>query len=86
MSLQEKYGEMYKQDNERRLSQMKDFIKRAGLMKKQISERNSSAEVKLKVSKARSEMFLMQEVESSMKDLLEVFNIELTSRNDEEIA
>ena len=55
-------------------------------MKKQISERNSSAEVKLKVSKARSEMFLLQEVESSMKDLLEVFNIELTSKNDEEIA
>ena len=82
--LQESYGEQYRNGYEYKLQMMKSYIKNANAVK-QMSEMKSKADGKQK-AKFRSDIFLVQEVKTSMAYLEEVFGADLDEMNDEEIA
>ena len=64
---------------------MKNYIKNIQSLKKDMSERRSKAD-KHKASKLRSELFLGQEVKSSIAYLEEVFRVDVKVMKDDEFA
>ena len=84
--LQESYGDQYGSSYECKLQMIKSFIKNANAVKKDKSEMKSKADVKQKSSKLRSDIFLAQEVKTSMTHLKEVFGVDLDEMNDGEIT
>ena len=84
--LQESYGDQYGSSYECKLQMIKSFIKNANAVKKDKSEMKSKADVKQKSSKLRSDIFLAQEVKTSMTHLKEVFGVDLDEMNDDEIT
>ena len=58
------YEELYGRDKERQLSSMKDYIKKGNNLKKYVPAKKSETDIKGNVSKARTEMFLVQEVKN----------------------
>ena len=79
------YEELYGRDKERWLSLMKDYIKKRNNLKKYAAAKKSEADVKVNMSKARSEMFLVQEVKTSISYLQEIFKVDISNINDDEI-
>ena len=65
---------------------MKNYIENGQSLKKDMSERRSEAYIKQKASKLRSELFLGQEVKSSIAHLQEVFRVDVKVLKDNEIA
>ena len=69
---------------------MKNYIKNEQSSKKDTSERRSKAYIKQKASlrseKLRSELFLGQEVKSSIEHLQKVFRVDVKVLKDDEIA
>ena len=64
---------------------MKDYIKKRNNLKKYAAAKKSEADVKVNMSKARSEMFLVQEVKTSISYLQEIFKVDVSNINDDEI-
>ena len=54
-------------------------------MKKFAAAKKSEADVKVNISKARSEMFLVQEMKTSISYLQEMFKVNVSNSNDDEI-
>ena len=79
------YEELYERDKERQLSLMKDYIKKGNNLKKYAAAKKSEADIKVNISKARSEMFLVQEVKTSISYLQEIFKVDISNINDDEI-
>ena len=79
------YEELYGRDKERQLSLMKDYIKKGNNLKKYAAAKKSEADIKVNISKARSEMFLVQEVKTSISYLQEIFKVDISNINDDEI-
>ena len=79
------YGELYGRDKERHLSSMKDYIKKGNGLKKYAAAKKSEADIKVNVSKARTEMFLVQEVKTSISYLEEIFKVDISNINYDEI-
>ena len=77
------YEELYERDKERQLSLMKDYIKKGNNLKKYAAAKKSEADIKVNISKARSEMFLVQEVKTSISYLQEIFKVDVSNINDE---
>ena len=48
------YEELYERDKERQFSLMKDYIKKGNDLKKDAAAKKSEADIKVKISKARS--------------------------------
>ena len=67
------YEELYGRDKERQLSSMKDYIKKGNNLKKYAALKESEADIKVNILKGRSEMFLVQEVKTSISYLEEIF-------------
>ena len=65
---------------------MKNYIENGQSLKKDMSERRSEAYIKQKASKLRSELFLGQEVKSSIAHLQKVFRVDVKVLKDNEIA
>ena len=65
---------------------MKNYIKNVQSFKEDMSERRSKADIKHKASKLRSELFLGQEMKSSIAHLEEVFRVDVKVLKDDEIA
>ena len=79
------YEELYGRDKERQLSSMKDYIKKGNNLKKYAALKESEADIKVNISKERSEMFLVQEVKTSISYLEEIFWVNISNVNDYEI-
>ena len=79
------YEELYERDKERQLSLMKDYIKKGNNLKKYAAAKKSEADVKVNISKARSEMFLVLEVKTSISYFQEIFKVDIGNINDDEI-
>ena len=79
------YEELYERDKERQLSLMKDYIKKGNNLKKYAAAKKSEADIKVNISKARSEMFLVQEVKTSISYLQEIFKVDVSNISDDEI-
>ena len=79
------YEELYERDKERQLSLMKDYIKKGNNLKKFAAAKKSEADIKVNISKARSEMFLIQEMKTSISYLQEIFKVNVSNINDDEI-
>ena len=69
----------------RQLSLIKDYIKKGNNLKKYTAAKKSEADVKVNISKARSEMFLVLEVKSSISYFQEIFKVDIGNINDDEI-
>ena len=79
------YEELYGREKERQLTSMKDYIKKGNNLKKYAGAKKSGADIKVNISKARSEMFLVQEVKTSISYLREIFKVDISNINDDEI-
>ena len=79
------YEEVYGRDKEKELSLMKDNIKKRKNLKKNPAAKKSEADIKVDILKARSEMFLVQEVKTSISYLEEIFRVDAKNLNDDEI-
>ena len=64
---------------------MKDYIKKGNNLKKYAAAKKSEADVKVNISKARSEMFLVLEVKTSISYFQEIFKVDIGNINDDEI-
>ena len=64
---------------------MKIYIKKGNNLKKYVAAKNSEADIKVNMSKARSEIFLVQEVKTSISYLEEIFKVDVSNINDDEI-
>ena len=83
--LQERYGTEYGSTYEDKIQMMKSYIKNANVVKKEMSEKRSKADIKQKASKLRSNIFMVQEVKTSMTYLEEVFGVDIDDNmNDDE--
>ena len=69
----------------RQLSLIKDYIKKGNNLKKYTAAKKSEADVKVNISKARSEMFLVLEVKTSISYFQEIFKVDIGNINDDEI-
>ena len=69
----------------RQLSLIKDYIKKGNNLKKYSAAKKSEADVKVNISKARSEMFLVLEVKTSISYFQEIFKVDIGNINDDEI-
>ena len=78
------YEELYGRDKKSQLSLMKDCIKKGDNLKKYAATKKSEADIKVNISKARSEMFLVQEVET-ISCLEEINGVDANNLNDNEI-
>ena len=58
---------------------MKDYIKKGNNLKKYAAAKKSEADIKANVLKARNEMFLVQEVKTSISYLEEIFKVVLAT-------
>ena len=58
---------------------MKDYSKKGNNLKKYAAAKKSEADIKANVLKARNEMFLVQEVKTSISYLEEIFKVVLTT-------
>ena len=56
------YEELYGRDKQRQLSSMKDYLKKGNDLKKYAAVKKSEADIKVNMWNARSEMLLVQEV------------------------
>ena len=79
------YEELYGRDKERQLSSMKDYNKKGNNLKKYAAAKNSEADIKVNISKTRSEMFLVQEVKTGISYLEEIFKVDIRNISDDEI-
>ena len=79
------YEELYGRDKERQLSSMKDYIKKGNNLKKYAALKESEADIKVNILKGRSEMFLVQEVKTSISYLEEIFWVIISNVNDYKI-
>ena len=64
---------------------MKDYIKKGSNLKKYAAAKKSEADIKLNMSKARSEMFLTQEVKTSISYLEEILKVDVSNISDNKI-
>ena len=69
----------------RQLSLIKDYIKKGNNLKKYTAAKKSEADVKVNISKARLEMFLVLEVKTNISYLQEIFKVDIGNINDDEI-
>ena len=69
----------------RQLSLIKDYIKKGNNLKKYTAAKKSEADVKVNISKARSEMFLVLEVKTNISYFQEIFKVDIGNINDDEI-
>ena len=79
------YEELYGRDKERQLSSMKNYIKKGNNLKKYAAAKKSEADIKVNVSKARTKIFLVQEVKTSISYLEEILKVDISNINDDEI-
>ena len=64
---------------------MKDYNKKGNNLKKYAVAKNSEADIKVNISKTRSEMFLVQEVKTGISYLEEIFKVDISNISDDEI-
>ena len=64
---------------------MKDYIKKGSNLNKYAAAKKSEADIKLNMSKARSEMFLTQEVKTSISYLEEILKVDVSNISDNKI-
>ena len=64
---------------------MKDYNKKGNNLKKYAAAKNSEADIKVNISKTRSEMFLVQEVKTGISYLEEIFKVDISNISDDEI-
>ena len=81
-----KYEDLYSGNYDRKLSSVKEYIKRVNHFKKEMIERKSNADSKIQASKVRSKTFLYEETEKTIRDLNGKFNVSFENMNDEEVA
>ena len=74
LMLGSRYGEVYEKYHDKKLSSVKEYIKKANHFKKEMIEHNSKADIKLEASKIRSKVFLFEEVETTIKSLYGKFS------------
>ena len=86
LMLGSKYGEVYEEDYDRKLSSVKEYIKKANHFKKEIIEHKSKADMKLEAPKIRSKVFLFEEVETTIKSLYGKFSANIIDMNHDEIS
>ena len=79
------YEELYGRDKECQMSLMKNYIKNRNNLKKNAAAKKSEVDIKVNISKARSKMFLVQEVKTSISYLQEIFRVDANNLNDDEI-
>ena len=77
--------ELYGRDKERQLSSLKDDIKKGNNLKKYAAAKKSEADIKCNISKGRSEMFLVQEVKTSIFYLKKIFRVDTNNLSDDKI-
>ena len=86
IALQDRYAEEYEEGYKKKLQTMKNYIKNVQALKKDMSERRSKVDIKHKASRLRSELFLGQEMKSSIAHLEEVFRVHAKVMKDDEIT
>ena len=86
LMLGSKYGEVYEKDHDKKLSSVKEYIKKANHFKKEMVEHKSKANIQLEASKIRSKVFLFEEVEATIKSLYGKFSVNITDMNGGEIS
>ena len=64
---------------------MKDYIRKRNNLKKYAAVKKWKADIKMNVSKVRTEMFLVQELKTSISYLEEIFKVDISNINDDEI-
>ena len=64
---------------------MKDYIKKGNNLRKYAAAKKSEADIKVNVSKARTKMFLVQEVKTSISYLEEIFKVDISNIDDDKI-
>ena len=77
LMLGSKYGEVYEKDHDKKLSSVKEYIKKANHFKKEMIEHKPKADIKLEASKIRSKVFLFEEVEATIKSLNGKFSVNI---------
>ena len=69
MLLASNYEESYTEDGKKRLASVKNYIMKANMVKRDMSERKLTPDTKSIVSKKRSEEFLVREVKTTIRNL-----------------
>ena len=64
---------------------MKDYIKKGNNLEKYAAAKKSETDIKVNISKERSEMFLVKHVKTSIYYLEEIFKVHADNLNDDEI-
>ena len=75
----------YAEDDKKRLASVKNYIMKANMVKRDMSERKLTPDTKSIVWKKRSEGFLVQEVKTRMKNLQSTLKTDVKHLSDNEV-
>ena len=77
------YEDLYGKSVERKLMLVKEYIRSAKSFRKELAEKKSLVDLKTKKPKRRSELFLEDEVRSTIRSLHSVFTTDVKLTDDE---
>ena len=80
------YEDLYGKSVEKTLMLVKEYIRGANSLKKELAEKKSLVDLKTEESKSRSELFLEDEVRSTIKSLHSVFTKDVKKLTDDEVV
>ena len=80
------YEDLYGKSVEKTLMLVKEYIRGANSFKKELAEKKSLVDLKTEESKRRSELFLEDEVRSTIKSLHSVFTADVKKLTDDEVV
>ena len=80
------YEDLYGKSVEKTLMVVKEYIRGATSFKKELAEKKSLVDLKTQKSKRRSELFLEDEVRSTIRSLHSVFTTEVKKLTDDEVV
>ena len=79
------YEELYAEDGKKRLVSLKNYIIKANMVKRDMSERKLIPDTKSIASKKRSEKFLIQDVKTTMRNLQSALKTDIKKLSDDEV-
>ena len=85
MLLGSNYEESYAEDSKKRLASLKNYIMKANMVKRDMSEGKLTPDTKSIVSKKRCEEFLLQEVKTTMRNLPSTLKTDVKDLCDDEL-
>ena len=85
MLLGSNYEESYAEDSKKRLASLKNYIMKANMVRRDMSEGKLTPDTKSIASKKRSEEFLLQEVKTTMRNLHSTLKTDVKDLCDDEL-